>query len=115
DFMKSQDPQSIGWDFFNNDPSKRAQLLQIIRSDKFSSEIVAGLILSVYLLLEQERLITTAITKESFVNYCEHFLRTFPEYIALYRLVFENVINSNFNIFEESRGNFIWDIQLMMN
>ncbi|MDR2278171.1 MAG: hypothetical protein LBE23_09940, partial [Vagococcus sp.] len=55
DFMKSQDPISSGWDFFKEEPEKRRKLLQIVRSDQFTIEIVSGLILSVYFLLQQER------------------------------------------------------------
>ena len=43
------------------------------------------------------------------------FIKIFPEPISLFKLVLENILNSEFNIFENSRSNFVWDIHLMFN
>jgi hypothetical protein len=43
----------------------------------------------------------------------KEFIKVFPEPIALQKFVMENMITSEFNIYEKNRANFIWDIQMM--
>ena len=43
------------------------------------------------------------------------FVDMFPEVIALYKHVLENMVNSDFNLSQNSRANFVWDIHLMFN
>lgn len=115
DFIKKIDPNSIGWNIFKNNQSKRTKLLKSIRSDEVSLELAGGFIYTVYLLLQSENLIKTQLTVEKLVDMSMEFVNFFPEYIALYKKVLENLVNSEFNLFENSRSNFLWDIQLMMN
>ena len=52
---------------------------------------------------------------QELVDRAKKFIELFPEPIALYKLVMENLVNSEFNLLENSRSNFVWDIHLMFN
>ncbi|RYE59681.1 MAG: hypothetical protein EOP48_00080 [Sphingobacteriales bacterium] len=114
ELVTQSDPESKTWRIFPNNQKERQKVLKGIRSDDTSNSIAAGLILPVYDLLVNENKIQK-ITVETLQDMSQEFVKMFPEYIALYKLVFENLVNSEFNMLEDSRSNFIWDIQLMLN
>ncbi|MDO3423481.1 hypothetical protein QWT87_01185, partial [Chryseobacterium sp. APV1] len=114
-FIKHNDPDSVDWNIFKNDKSKRTKLLNKIRSEETSLELAGGYIAIVHKLLQQENIITTSLDVNTLRDMSIEFVKFFPAYITLYKKVFENVINSDFNMFEDSRSNFLWDIQLMLN
>jgi len=112
--IKKVDPIALGWKIFANDPKKRQEALTNIRSENTSLELAAGLIITVYkLLLETGKEIE--ISYENLYDMSTEFIKIFPEYIALYKHVLENLVNSEFNILENNRSNFLWDTQLMLN
>lgn len=113
-FVKHIDPMADGWQIFADDEQRRNKALQDIRSDKVSFELALAHIYIVYQLL----LHTGQIQKMTFdelADRAESLLTAFPEPIALFKQVLENLVNSEFNILEDSRANFVWDIQLMFN
>lgn len=112
--LRILDPKSDGWRIFENDEQGRKKALKGLRSKRASIEIAQGYILLVYFLLLGSGEIDQ-ISKEVFDDMCEKFLDVFPEPIALFKVVIDNMINSEFNLFEDSRSNFVWDIHLMFN
>lgn len=113
-FVNSLDPESTGWQIFANDSKKRENALIQIRSQKTSFEIALGHIFIVYQLLRFTGQIQE-MTFDELADRAESLMSTFPEPIALFKQVLENLVNSEFNILENSRANFVWDIHLMFN
>lgn len=113
-WVKVTDPSSTGWRVFPNDEGNRRRVLAQIRSQETSLNLAAGLITVVYDLLKNAGS-TVNISYEELYDMSIKFIEIFPEYIALYKFVFENLVNSEFNILENSRSNFLWDIHLMLN
>lgn len=113
-FVRQTDPTSTGWQVFPNDQEGRTRTLAAIRSTETSINLAAGLIYTVFMLLRSSGK-EIELSYEGLYDLSSEFVRVFPEYIALYKLVFENMVNSEFNLLENSRSNFYWDIQLMLN
>lgn len=113
--LKYYDPEMENWAVFADDQSKRKKLLNNIRSDKFSLILARDYIepLFDYYALEHPGLVKP--DEDQWILFCDKFVTNFPEYIALYKSVYENIINSKFNMFEKDRSNFWWDTQLMLN
>lgn len=113
-FIVSQDPNAKGWRIFENDDNSRRKVLESIRSENASIEIAFGYIYLVYMLLLSSGQIAQMSMPE-LMDRAKSFITVFPEPIALYKYVMENLVNSEFNLFENSRSNFVWDIHLMFN
>jgi hypothetical protein len=113
-FVNHIDPNAEGWQIFPNDPKKRKEVLSYIRSDGVSFEIALGYLFIVYQLLFFSGEIELLTNDELYAK-ARDFVKVFPEPISLYKQVMENLVNSEFNIFENSRSNFVWDIHLMFN
>jgi len=113
-FVRNVDPSSTSWRPFANDDANRVKLLETIRSYSTSLDIAAGYLIVVYQLLYASGQVMSISFDELFDKAVE-FVKIFPEPIALYKVVMENLINSEFNILENSRSNFVWDIHLMFN
>lgn len=113
-FVKGLDPTAKGWRVFPDDPIKRKKALEYIRSSEVSLDIAAGYIVTVYSLLKSDGK-NIKIDYGILFDMSVKFIKTFPEVIALYKVVFENLVNSEFNLMENSRSNFVWDIHLMFN
>lgn len=113
-FVTATDPDATGWQIFANDPKKRELILTQIRSKNSSIQIAMGFLYVVYQLL-----LTTGQTAEidhqKLLDMAKSVAENFPEPISLFKQVMENLVNSEFNLFENSRSNFVWDIQLMFN
>ena len=114
DQLRVIDPNSNGWKVFEHDEVGRRNALEGLRSQSASIGIAQGYLWLVYLILISSGEISP-ITEERFDDMCMQFLEMFPEPIALFKQVIENLINSEFNLFENSRSNFVWDIHLMFN
>jgi hypothetical protein len=114
EFKMLCDPKAPGWQIFPNDEQNRRRVLSEIRSDKVAMDIAMGYLLLTHSLLVESGQITPLSLQELY-NRATSFLTLFPEPIALYRYVMESMVNSEFNILEDSRGNFVWDIHLMFN
>ena len=117
-FVMAVDPSAVGWRIFPNNPQKREDTLKSIRSEKVSLEIAMGYLFTTYQLLINSGLFTPFSKEnlfEEITGRAKDFLTTFPEPIALYKYVMENLVNSEFNLLEKSRSNFLWDIHLMFN
>ncbi len=113
-FITSLDPNIDEWKVFVNDDTGRTKALKQIRSIQASKEIALGYLFLVYQLLVFSGEISVLPTKD-ILDRADKFVEIFPEPIALYKVVMENLINSEFNLFENSRSNFVWDIHLMFN
>ena len=113
-FVSAIDPNAVGWQIFPNDPLKRAIALTNIRSENASNQIGLGYIFMVYHLLVLSGEIKPCDNEELYRK-AESLVQMFPEPIALFKQVMENLVNSEFNILENSRSNFVWDIHLMFN
>lgn len=113
-FIIQNDPNAKGWRIFENDELSRKKVLQDIRSEKSSIEIAYGYIFLVYSLLFDLGQITQ-MTEEELLERAKTFTTFFPEPIALFKYVLESLVNSEFNILENNRSNFVWDIHLMFN
>ena len=113
-FITSLDPNADEWKVFVDDSIGRTKALKQIRSEQVSKEIALGYLFLVYQLLMYSGEISALPTKE-IIERADKFIEVFPEPIALYKVVMENLVNSEFNLFENSRANFVWDIHLMFN
>lgn len=117
-FLKKIDPEYNNWEVFNEAPEKRKKALEQVRSEGASIGIAMGYLYMTYLELEKENKVSSKNEKEllTFLRpMAVDFIKVFPEPIQLYKLVMENLINSKFNLYENSRSNFVWDINLMFN
>jgi hypothetical protein len=114
-FVRSSDPNSSGWRPFKDDYENRQKLLASIRSQATSLDIAAGYLVVVHKSLYTSGQIKKTLTYDMLYDMAVDFVKVFPEPIALYRTVMENLVNSDFNLFENSRSNFVWDIHLMFN
>jgi hypothetical protein len=113
-FVRNADPNSTSWRPFATDDKNREKLLASIRSDSTSLDIAAGYLVIVHQLLYASGQVETISYNELF-DMAVEFVRIFPEPIALFKAVMENLVNSDFNLLENSRSNFVWDIHLMFN
>lgn len=113
-FIHQLDPNASDWKVFQNDQKGRQNALEQIRSERTSINLAAGFIYIVFQLLQSSG-IEVELDENRLFDMSQSFITIFPEYIALYKTVLENLINSEFNLFENSRSNFLWDIQLMLN
>jgi hypothetical protein len=113
-FVRTADPNSTSWRPFENDEKSRQKLLASIRSAETSLDIAAGYLVTVFQLLYSTGQVSKMTYDELFDKAVE-FIKVFPEPIALYKVVMENLVNSEFNILEDSRSNFVWDTHLMFN
>jgi hypothetical protein len=117
-FIQAADPSATGWRILENDEAKRTEVLKGIRSERASVEIAVGYLFTVYMFLVSSGQIVQMTPEDMFKDLFEKaklFITVYPEPIALYKLVMENMVNSEFNLMENSRGNFVWDIHLMFN
>lgn len=114
EFINRVDPNATGWQIFKDDEQKRTSFLNYIRSDHFSFGIALEF-LSVPLAMLIDSGDMQLLPNEEFAKMAKDFVEVFPEPIALQKLVIENIVNSEFNLLEDSRANFIWDTQLMFN
>lgn len=113
-FVNRIDPDAKSWQIFKSDENRRLKFLDYIRSEHFSS-VIAMEYLSVPLeILATEGLIQLP-TDDEFRTLIRQFIEFFPQPIALQKYVIESLVNSEFNLLQESRSNFLWDIQLMFN
>lgn len=113
-FIKNFDPEARGWQIFKDDKKRRKKLLTEIRSKDVSIGVAAGYVsLCVDELNKNGHQIT--ISQKKLFEIAQEVVNTFPEPIALFKTVLENLINSEFNLTENSRANFIWDIALMFS
>ncbi|OJW81748.1 MAG: hypothetical protein BGO69_14675 [Bacteroidetes bacterium 46-16] len=113
-WIKAVDPSATGWRVFPNDAAQRRRVLEDLRSERSSINLAAGLIYTVNDLLVKSGL-AESMPETTLIDMSKQFTIIFPEYISLYKSVFENIINSEYNMYENSRSNFLWDIQLMLN
>lgn len=113
-FVKTIDPASTGWRIHEHDEQARKQTLQQIRSVQMSRVIALGYLFAVYQLLVMTGEMQMLPNVELW-NRADAFVDLFKAPIALKKQVMENLVNSDFNILENNRTNFIWDIMLMFN
>jgi hypothetical protein len=113
-FVSVIDPDAKGWQIFPSDEKKRKKVLAYIRSENCSFEIALA-----FLFISYQLLVFTGdlelVPNEELREKAKSLISVFPEPIALHKQVLENLVNSEFNLFNESRTNFVWDIQLMFN
>lgn len=112
--IKSVNPAAKGWKIFENDGVGRKKALENIRSQRTSIELAAGFLYTTHQLLFASGQ-APSMTLEEFFDMAVEFIRVFPEPIALWKYVLETLTNNEYNLFENSRSNFVWDIQLMFN
>jgi len=113
-FVQACDPLATGWRICEHDERKRQKVLSEIRSEKVSLDIARGYLFLVYISLLNSGQIQK-MTLQELEDRAKSFINVFPEPIALYKQVMENLVNSEFNLLEDSRSNFVWDIHLMFN
>lgn len=113
-FVNQIDPAASDWKIFANDPSRRAKALVTLKSDNTSIAIAAGYLVVVGQMIKDNG-IAIQLDEEQLYDMAKAFINVFPEFIALYKRVFESLIHNDFDMTKKSRENFIWDIQLMMN
>lgn len=115
-FLEIFDPNLSGWKAFENNPIGRKKALKDIRSKDMSIQLAMGNLF----------IVRQALVKEGKLPHKEYedilaelrpmavdFIDIFPEPLALHKSVLENLVNSEFNLYEKSRSNFIWDILMM--
>ncbi|MEO8255225.1 MAG: hypothetical protein ABI554_12665 [Flavobacterium sp.] len=115
-FLAVIDPNRNGWNVFENDPIGRKKALEGVRKEETSIAIALGYLFITRGLLVEEGQLEAKSQDELMIELlpmAKEFIKIFPEPIALQKSVFENMITSDFNLFEKNRSNFIWDIQMM--
>lgn len=114
EFVNALDPSATSWHIHPHDKQERNKALTILRSKEISIQIALGFVAMTYLFLLDEAQITTE-TEEELRKKAETLLNIFPEPIALQKHVIEQLFHSNFDISQNNRSNFVWDISLMFN
>lgn len=106
------DPSAVGWRIYEHDDAKRKKALEYIRSEQVSVELAMSWICAVYihLLMNDE---VNVEDKFDFLDMSHELIKHFPEPIILHKQVLENLVNSDFDMAQNNRANFLWDIQLM--
>lgn len=116
DFVSTNNGNSNGWQIHPNDEAKRKKILKDIRSEESSINIALGfLVVTLEEIRSENPELVNSISKSQLLDIAKRFTETFKEPIILFKQVMENLVNSEFNLFENSRANFIWDIHLMFN
>ncbi len=108
------DPKAQGWKAFIENDTGRTNALKEIRSEKASVILALAWIYTCYDGLIASGQITPMPFGELEAR-AKKLSEVFPQPIALYKSVIENMVNSEFNLMEDNRANFIWDIVLMFN
>lgn len=114
-FFKDRDPTMKDWNVFDNNEQERKKLLKFIRSDEFSIILANNYCQPIFDYYSHENVRMKRPDGDKWEALCKKFIANFPEFIALYKLVHENVLGGGFNLFEKDRANFWWDTQLMLN
>lgn len=112
--IRELDPSSTNWQLFANDPKKRADYISYLRSETFPLHIGVGMMMRIYLLLVEHGL-ETFDPSINLVPRAKQFATQFNASIELYKEVYMRLIGSDYNLFDDSRVNFIWDIHLMLS
>lgn len=114
DYIHFLDPTTNDWMPFRNDPVKRKEFLTSVRSDLSTLHIAMG-----YVHLTYSTLVASGhnviYTPDQLTEITIRLASEFPEPIALFKKVIENLVNSDFPLDQASRANFLWDISLMFN
>jgi hypothetical protein len=114
EFVKILDPSSTGWQIHPNNEKERGKALAILRSEDISIQIALGFVAMTYLFLLEEKQIKQE-PKKDLIAKAKTLLGIFPEPIALHKYVIEQMFHSNFDMSQNNRSNFVWDISLMFN
>ncbi len=112
--IKEIDPDGSEWRLFELDDKKRKQFLDHLNTTTFEHQIGLGFALRAYLLLVEHNLITVDPNFD-LVSRAKKIADLFKAAIELYKEVYRRIVNSEFNLFEKSRANFLWDIHLMFS
>lgn len=114
ELVKALDPSSTGWQIYPNNAIQRDKALATLRSEDISIQIALSFVSLTYLSLLNEGQISKEPMKE-LVEKAKELLKIFPEPIVLHKYVVEQMFHSNFDISQNNRSNFVWDISLMFN
>ncbi|MBI2284519.1 MAG: hypothetical protein HYU71_12475 [Bacteroidetes bacterium] len=112
--IRELDPSSTNWQIFANDPKKRGDYISYLRSETFPMHVGIGMMMRIYLLLVEHGL-EIFDPSINLVPRAKQFAAQFNASIELYREVYMRLIGSDYNLFDNSRVNFIWDIHLMLS
>lgn len=112
--IRELDPLSTNWQLFANDPKRRGDYISYLRSEAFSLHVGVGVMMRIYLLLVEHDL-ETFDPAINLIPRAKQYAIQFNASIELYREVYMRLIGSDFNLFDKSRVNFIWDIHLMLS
>jgi hypothetical protein len=112
--IKQLDPSSTNWQLFANDEKGRESFLKYLRSEIFPVNIGVAMMMRIYLLLVEHGL-ETFNPSINLVPRAKEFAKQFNSSIELYKEVYMRLIGSNYNLFDDSRVNFVWDIHLMLS
>jgi|GEM_PF-969734 len=112
--IRKLDPSSTNWQLFVNDPKKREEYISYLRSETFPLHVGVGMMMRIYLLLVEHGL-ETFDPSINLVPRAKQFATQFNASIELYKEVYMRLIGSDYNLFDDSRVNFIWDIHLMLS
>ena len=111
-YCMSIDPSFDNWSLFVSNQSKRTKYLNFVRSADFKVESAMALIEAVRMHLnEQYQNIT--LTGAEMRKMAENLVKHFPVAFKLRTYFFEQLLQPNFNLTENSRANFMWDEQIL--
>lgn len=119
ELVNKLDPSSTGWQIYPNNARERDKALAVLRSEEISIEIALGFVTLTYLFLCAEgQLIPEPDPQKEIIELMKKakiLVDEFPEPIALQKHVIEQMFHSNYDVSQNNRSNFIWDISLMFN
>lgn len=114
EFVNQVDPKAIDWEIFKGDNKKKDCIRNFIRSEECSLQYAKAIIFTVFAFLYSNGKVSLT-NNYDFDDMANQFIKYFPEPIALQKFVLESLVNSNFDLSQNSRANFLWDIQIMYN
>jgi len=112
--IRQLDPLSTNWQLFANDPKKRTEFLTYLRSPDFPLHIGVAMMMRIYLLLVEHSL-EKFDPSINLIPRAKEYAKQFNGSIELYKEIYMRLIGSDYNLFDDNRTNFVWDIHLMLS
>lgn len=112
--IKHLDPKTMNWQLFANEPPKREKFIAYLRSETFPVHIGVAMMMRIYLLIVEHGLLKFD-PSINLVPLAKDFAQQYNATIELYKEVYMRLIGSDYNLFDDSRTNFVWDIHLMLS
>lgn len=105
------DPNYTNWNLFANDPQKKQQWLNHVRSPRFNVEAAEAFLTAVYLRIKT--LGCAPHTQQQIQQMVPTFVTSCQVGLSLRQFFWEQFVQPDFDLTKKSRANFLWDEQIL--